>query len=172
MRQSGDRYRNTWCNAASWVLLGLAPTVIAGWDDPGARRYWSPVLAVVLGLAFAAAFRFRSARAPFLLLLVAGLAGVSYLRGGDAALYVVALPHFWLYAGSVRRAIGLSGAAAATTVLGAVIATGDPLSGNNVVTLLVYPASVLLGLYMHQIVQRGEDRARRSPPTPAAAPNN
>ena len=161
MSQVNDQYRITWWNAASWVFLGLAPTLIAGWDDGGAHRYWSLALVLVLGLAYVAAFRFRAARTPFLLLLVAGLAVASYVRGGDAALYVVALPNFWLYAGSIRRSVVLSGAGAAATVAGALIGGAEPLSGNSIVTVLAYPASVLLGLSVHQIIKRSEDRARR-----------
>ncbi|MBO2447244.1 sensor histidine kinase [Actinomadura barringtoniae] len=161
MSQVNDRYRIAWWNAASWVLVGLSPTMIAGRDDPGTRPYWSLALVLVLGLSFAAALRFRAARTPFLLILVAGLAVASFLRTGDAALYVVALPHFWLYAGSTRRAIVLSGAGAVATVAGALVAGAEPGSGNNVVTLLAYPASVLLGLSVHQMVRRADERAQR-----------
>ena len=161
MPRSNDQYWIHRWNAVSWVLLGLAPTVIAGLDDPGALKYWSLVLPAVLALSYAIAVRFPGNRVPFLYVLILGLGVLSYLRGGGAALFIVSLPHFWIFTRSPLRAVAFSGAAATATEVGGIIRTGEFLAGNVVVTVAGYAAGVLLGLSVHRIVRRSEEHARR-----------
>lgn len=162
------RWIHRW-NAAVWLCFGLAPVVIAGQDDPGAMRYWSPALAAVLALGYAVALRYPGARTAFLLVLVVGLAVSSYLRSGGASLFIVSIPHFWVFGGTVRRTVVLSGTAALATVLGGVLRNGDPVTGNAVVTVLAYLASVVLGLAILRILERSEQRADRLAAELAAA---
>ncbi|MQY04872.1 sensor histidine kinase [Actinomadura macrotermitis] len=180
MRRDDDPYRIHLWNSLSWLLLGLAPDIVAAQGDQGAMRYWSSALPVALAVAYGLAWRFPrphgghpqrrgasqapGASAPrrewFLCVLVAGLGALAYLRGG-AALYVVSLPMFWLFAATPRRSVAFSGAAALATVAGWTIRTGDPFAGNAVVTVAAFAAAVLLGLSVHRRVRRGEERARR-----------
>ncbi|WP_344236464.1 sensor histidine kinase [Actinocorallia libanotica] len=161
MRQADDPYRIPRWGILSWLLLGLAPVAVAGQDDPGAMRYWSSALPAALALAYAVALRYPGRRVRFLWTLVAGLGALAYLRGGGAALFVFSLPQFWLLTPVVRRSIALSGAGALTTVAGGILRTGEPLTGDTVVTVAAFAASVLLGLSVHRTTARAEDRARR-----------
>ncbi|MFI0452502.1 sensor histidine kinase [Actinomadura sp. 6N118] len=148
-------------NGISWVLLGLVPTSIAGVDNHGAMRHWSLGLPLGLAVAYAVAVRFPGRRVQFLYVLIVGLGALSYLRGGSAALFIVSIPHFWIFAGGSRRSIMLSGAAALTTATGGILRNGDLLTGNVIVTLFAFLASVVLGLSMLRIIKRSEDRATR-----------
>lgn len=161
MPRSNDQYWIHRWNAVSWMLLGLAPTVLAGLDDPGALKYWSLALSAVLALSYAIAVRFPGNRVPFLCVLILGLGVLSYLRGGGAALFIVSLPHFWIFTRSPLRSVAFSGAAAAATEVGGIIRTGELFAGNVVVTVAGYAAGVLLGLSVHRIVKRSEERAHR-----------
>jgi signal transduction histidine kinase len=160
LRADDQRWIHRW-NATLWLFFGLAPVVIAGWDDPGAMRYWSPALAALLVLCYGIALRDARARTAFLALLVLALGVLSYVRAGGASLFLVSLPHFWIFGGKMRRAVGLSGAAALATVAGGIIRTGEPLAGNAVVTVFGFGASVLLALAVRRIIARSEERARR-----------
>ncbi|GAA4637628.1 sensor histidine kinase [Actinoallomurus vinaceus] len=159
-RPNDQRWIHRW-NTVSWMLLGLAPTIVAGLDDPGAMRYWSLALPIVLAVGYVIALRSPRHRLPFLCMLILGLGALSYLRGGGAALFIMSLPQFWIFDGRAGRSVAFSGAAALTTELGGIIRTGDPTTGNAVVTLVAYSAGVLLGLSMHRIVGRSEERADR-----------
>jgi signal transduction histidine kinase len=161
MPRSNDQYWIHRWNAVSWVLLGLAPTVIAGLDDPGALKYWSLVLPAVLAFSYAIAVRFPGNRVPFLYVLILGLGVLSYLRGGGAALFIVSLPHFWIFIRSPLRSVAFSGAAAMATEVSGIIRTGEFLTGNVLVTVAGYAAGVLLGLSVHRIIKRSEEQARR-----------
>lgn len=146
--------------AVSWVFLGLAPPVVAVQDDPGAM-YWSLALSAVLGLAYLLLWvRFLPVYG-FLGALFLGLGGMAYLPGGGAAMFIMTLPHFWIYGGGVRPAIGFSGAAGIATVVGLVVREENLLTGNAVATVIGFAASVLLGLWMHRIVEQGDERTRQ-----------
>ncbi|MEU5654310.1 sensor histidine kinase [Streptomyces sp. NPDC047737] len=155
-------------NAVFWVLLGVVPPAIAVADAPGATRY--PVLALlaVLALSYGAVGLFPGNPVlrprPYLYVLVAGLGAMSYLLDGSAALFVVTLPHFWIYTPSARAAIALSGLAAGAVVAGNLVRqgwSGEFLTGNVVFTLVGYAVGLLAGLLMRRIAGDGEERARR-----------
>ncbi|GAA2630598.1 sensor histidine kinase [Actinomadura fulvescens] len=161
MQRPDDQYWIHRWNDISWMLLGLTPMFIAGLGDQGAIRYWSLGLPLALAAAYALAVRFPSRRTAFLYVLIAGLGALSYLRTGGAALFIVSIPHFWIFAGGPRRSILFSGAAALATAAGGILRNGDPATGNVIVTLLAFVASVVLGLSMLKIIERSEERAGR-----------
>lgn len=155
-------------NAVFWVLLGVVPPAIAVADAPGATRY--PVLALlaVLALSYGTVGLFPGNPVlrprPYLYVLVAGLGAMSYLLDGSAALFVVTLPHFWIYTPSARAAVALSGLAAGAVVAGNLVRqgwSGQFLTGNVVFTLVGYAVGVLAGLVMRRIAGDGDERARR-----------
>ncbi|WP_211258712.1 sensor histidine kinase [Spirillospora albida] len=156
-----DRSRIHRWNAALWVLVGLVPMLIAGLGDHGAMRYWSSGVPVVLGVAYAIALRFPGERTRFLWLLVAGMGVLSYLRGGAASLFVTSLPLFWFSTRTVGGAVTVSGAAAAATVAGGILRTGDPLAGNQVITVAACASGAVIGALVHRLLQRAEERSRR-----------
>jgi signal transduction histidine kinase len=151
-----------------WVLLGLCPPAIAVLDEPGATKYWSLSLlaALILGYAIVRRFPANSVLRPhtFLGVLIVGLAAMSYLLDGGAALFIATIPIFWILAPSPRHAIAFSGLAAAATVAGSTATQGwSPqfFTGNSIVTLIAYATGVLLGLWMHRVLGLSDDRARR-----------
>jgi signal transduction histidine kinase len=148
------------------VLLGLGPPAIAVLDEPGPAKYWSLALLVALALGYAILRKFNPTLRPyaFVSVLVVGLAAMSYLLNGGAALFIATLPLFWILAPSPRHAIGFSGVAAAGTVIGSTATQGwSPhfLTGNVIVTLIAYAIGVLLGLWMHRVLGLSDERARR-----------
>lgn len=169
--QPDDRFRirvlRRWY-AVAWVLLGVCPPVLSVAGDSGTAKYWTAGLLAALALCYAAAARPAGRRGPgprtFLGALVLGLGALAWLRGDGAALFIVSLPHFWLFAGSPRRAIASSGAAAAATVAGIGLhrgGHGELLTGNTVFTLIGWTAGVLLGLGLARFVEYSDERARR-----------
>ncbi|WP_406395652.1 sensor histidine kinase [Streptomyces sp. NBC_00887] len=155
-------------NAVLWVLLGVVPPAIAVADAPGTTRYPTLALLAVLALCYGAVGLFPGNPVlrplPYLYVLVVGLGAMSYLLDGGAALFVVTLPHFWIYATSTRAAIAVSGLACAGVVAGNVVRQGwdgEFFTGNVVFTLIGYAAGVLVGLGLRRIAEDGDERARR-----------
>jgi signal transduction histidine kinase len=153
---------------ALWVLLGLCVPVVAVWDDPGTTKYWSLALPAALGLCYAGVRLLpgRWAMPPriFLYVLILVLGVMAALPGGGAAMFIVSLPLFWIYAGGPRQAVGLSGAAALFTVFGSTIGQGwspDFGTGNVVAALAGYAGGTLLGLWLHGVAEQSNVRAAR-----------
>ncbi|MER6994329.1 sensor histidine kinase [Streptomyces sp. NPDC000410] len=154
-------------NAVLWVLLGLVPPAISAADASGATKSGVLGLLVVLAVSYAAVAMFPGNRVlgprAYLYVLAVGLGAMSFLLNGGAAMFVVALPHFWIYAAGPGAAIGLSALAATATVAGNVLRQapdGPFLTGNVTATLIGYAASVLLGLGVSRLVRDSEARAR------------
>ncbi|MEV8224754.1 sensor histidine kinase [Streptomyces sp. NPDC079167] len=155
-------------NAVFWVLLGVVPPAIAVANAPGTTR--CPVLALlaVLALSYGAVGLFPGSPVlrprPYLYVLVVGLGAMSYLLDGSAALFVVTLPHFWIYTVSARAAIALSGIAAAGVVAGNVVRQGwdgEFFTGNVIFTVIGYAAGVLIGLGVRRLTEDADARAAR-----------
>ncbi|MER5972549.1 sensor histidine kinase [Streptomyces sp. NPDC002055] len=166
-----DRFRTRTLRrwyTVSWVLLGVCPPVISVLGDTGTTKYWSMALPAVIVLCYAIVLARPGNPVlrpyTFLAVLTLGMIGMSWVRGDGAALFIVSLPHFWLFARKPRHAIAFSGVAAAGTVAGVVLHDGgnaDFLSGNIVFTLIGWAAGVLLGLGVVRIVEQSDERARR-----------
>ncbi|MFI0482411.1 sensor histidine kinase [Actinomadura sp. 9N215] len=153
--------------AAFWLSFGLIPQAMAVWDQPNTTRSTTLSLLVVLALCYPITGTFPGnaavRRYAFLGVLILGIGAVSYLMDGAASLLIVSLPHFWILAGGPRRAVVLSGAAAAATVAGNIVQQGrdgEILTGNAIAALIGYSAGVLFGLWMHRVVGQRDERAR------------
>ncbi|WP_372345329.1 sensor histidine kinase [Streptomyces sp. KL116D] len=155
-------------NAVVWVLCGLLPPALAVVDEPAGTKYPTYVLLAALTFAYAAVAMFPGRPllrpAAYLTVLAAGLGAVSYAMGSGAALFIVSLPHFWIYASGPVAALSFSGAGAALTVLGT-IAGREPhsavLSGNVLFTVIGYVAGAGVGLLVQRVAEQGDARARR-----------
>lgn len=152
-------------NSLSWVLLGLLPTAVAVLDASETRKYWSLGLLTLIALLYAALLVLPANPVlrprVFLTVLVLVLGAMSYLLGGGAALFVVSLPHFWIYAGGPRAAVLFSGLGALATVFCGTLTQGwSPqfLTGNVVFTLVGYAAGAALGLWLHRFVGQSQER--------------
>ncbi|MGH3240548.1 MAG: histidine kinase, partial [Spirillospora sp.] len=154
--------------AGLWMVLGLVPQAMGVWDQPDNTKSTTLAVLAVLALSFpitGSSFPGAPAvrRYAYLGVLIAGIGAVSYLMNGAASLLIVSLPHFWIFAGSPRRAVVLSGAAAAATVAGNVVQQvpdGPHVTGNMIATLIGYAAGSLFGLWMHRVVGQRDERAR------------
>ncbi|GGO03895.1 sensor histidine kinase [Micromonospora parathelypteridis] len=154
-------------NAVSWVLLGLSPAAVALAHEPEVRADWALWLLALLGLCYGVVLALPRnpvlVHRTFLVVLVLGLGGMSYALGGAASLFVLSLPHFWIYTRGPRSAIVLSGLAAVATVFAGTLRQGwSPqfLNGNVVFTILGYLAGVAIGLWVHHISGQSDERAK------------
>ncbi|MEW2358402.1 sensor histidine kinase [Spirillospora sp. NPDC029432] len=144
---------------AVWILFGLWPPAIAVHDRPAATLY--PVVALLAVLALSHALIRVIGPYAFLCVLAGGVGGMSFLLGGGAAMFIVALPLFWIHSRNPGHAIAFVSAAAALTFAGTIRWDGDTLTGNAVFTLLGYAAGALLGLWTHRVLEQRDERARR-----------
>ncbi|WP_327656739.1 sensor histidine kinase [Streptomyces sp. NBC_00483] len=155
-------------NAVLWVLCGLVPPALAVADTPPGTKYPTFVLLSAMTCAYAAVAMFpgRELLRPttYLSLLAAGVGAVAYTMGSGAALFIVSLPHFWIYASGPGAALALSGATAALTIVGAVVGR-DPgtqlINGNVLFILAGYAAGSTVGLLVHRITEQGQARTQR-----------
>lgn len=155
-------------NAVLWVLCGLVPPAIAVSDAAAGPKLLVYGVLSALTFAYAAVAMFPSKpvlRPPvYLTVLTAGLGAVAYVMGGGAALFIVALPHFWIYASGPAAALSFSGAAAVLTTL-AGAAGRDPgpalLTGDTAFVALGYVVGAVVGLLVHRISTQGEARAQQ-----------
>ncbi|GGT19140.1 sensor histidine kinase [Nonomuraea spiralis] len=154
-------------NAVSWLLYGLFTAAVVVLDPPGEDKTWSLVLLGVLAACYAVVMRYPGNRVlrpyTYLWVLVLSLSGLSYLRDGYAALFMVTLPHFWVLARSWRESVGFSALGAVGTLAGSMLRVGwsaDFFSSNVISTLIVYSASVLIGTWVHQVLEESRERAR------------
>lgn len=153
----------------SWVFFGAYSAISTVADDNGSeaqRLWWLGILAAI-ALCFAARTRIPGDRTlpshAYLLVLALGLGGLSYLRGGYVALFIVTLPHFWIYGRTPRLTMAFSGLAAVLTLIGSTIRQGgDPgYFGTTLAsTSIVFAASALIGLWAHEVVEQSDERAR------------
>ncbi|MFC0598238.1 sensor histidine kinase [Streptomyces palmae] len=147
-----------------WVVLGPVPSVLGTRDDSGPAKYAALAVVAVVSVGFAVLEVHPEnpvlRPVPYLWVLALGIGAMSVLPGGGAALLIVSLPLFWIHAGGPRTAIALSGLAAAATTAGSIAQNAEVFTGNAVFALAGYAAGVLLGLYVHRLVQQGEERAR------------
>ncbi|WP_255949682.1 sensor histidine kinase [Streptomyces odontomachi] len=155
-------------NAVLWVLFGLVPPAIAVADEPATTKLPCYAVLVVLTLGFASVALFPGNRVlrphAYLGVLVLGLGTMGWLMGSGAALFVVTLPQFWIYAAGPAASITLSGLAAAAMVVGIAAGQGPHarlLSGNVVFTLVGYAVSVLFGLLVRHLVAGSDEREAR-----------
>ncbi|MFD8570005.1 sensor histidine kinase [Streptomyces sp. NPDC059639] len=161
-------------NAVVWVLFGLVPPALAVVDEGAWTKYptYGLLCAVTFAYAAVAMFPGRPLLRPgaYLVVLAVGLGAISYAMGSGAALFIVSLPHFWIYAAGPAGALWSSGAAAALTVLGTLAgrgfddvdgSVGELLTGNVVFTLVGFAVGAGVGLLVHRITAQSESRALR-----------
>ncbi|WP_067488817.1 sensor histidine kinase [Actinomadura hibisca] len=148
-------------NVVWWLLLGLMFLAIAALRDRGPREYGALAVLATIAACHLALGRFLRPHA-YLAVLAAGIGALSYLWNGSGALFLVALPHFWIHARSRRAAIVLSGAACLAGAAGSVLRQGWTAAAfNTVVSVLVcFAASVLMGLWVQTVVEQSHERAR------------
>ncbi|MDX3227409.1 sensor histidine kinase [Streptomyces sp. ME19-01-6] len=154
-------------NAVCWVLFAAMAIGLAAMDRPGGSRYGALALLGCVALCYALLDRFPGNPVVrphvYLSVLVLALGGIAYLRGSYAALFMVTLPHYWMFGRTPRASMGFLGLATAATLAGTWPRQGWSLeffSETLVSTLIVVAVGVLIGLWAHSVVAQSTERAR------------
>ncbi|MFI1362295.1 sensor histidine kinase [Streptomyces griseochromogenes] len=153
-------------NAVCWVLFAAMAVGITALSH-GADRYAALALLGSVALCFAVLDR-RPANPVvrphgYLAVLVIALAGLAYLNTSYAALFMVTLPHYWMFGRTPRISLVFLGLATAGTLLGGLVRQGwsGKFFGETVVgTLIVVAVGVLIGLWARAVVEQSSERAR------------
>ncbi|MCK7621795.1 sensor histidine kinase [Streptomyces sp. RS10V-4] len=153
-------------NAVCWVLFGALFAGLATTEAPGRRTYAALALLGCVVLCYAILDRFPGNRFlgphTYLWVLVIGLGAGAYVWSGYAALFIVTLPHFWLFGRTVRASLGFTGLVTVSTLTGSWLRKGwtaEFLGSTMVSTLIVVAASVLLALWVHSVIEQSAERA-------------
>lgn len=109
-------------NAVCWVLFAAMAVGIVMMGLPGEGMYQALGLLGCVVLSYALLDRFPDNRFVrphvYLTVLVLAIGGLAYLRTSYAALFMVTLPHYWMFGRTPRASMGFLGLATATTLLG------------------------------------------------------
>ncbi|WP_327404069.1 sensor histidine kinase [Streptomyces sp. NBC_01288] len=154
-------------NAVCWVLFAAMAVGIVMMGLPGEGMYQALGLLGCVVLSYALLDRFPDNRFVrphvYLTVLVLAIGGLAYLRTSYAALFMVTLPHYWMFGRTPRASMGFLGLATATTLLGSWLQQGwsaEFLGETAVSTLIVVAVGVLIGLWAHSVVEQSTERAR------------
>ncbi|WP_327428727.1 sensor histidine kinase [Streptomyces sp. NBC_01236] len=154
-------------NAVCWVLFAAMAVGLVAIDRPGGSKYAALALLGSVVLCYAALDRFPDNPVVrphvYLSVLVLALGGLAYLRGNYAALFMVTLPHYWMFGRTPRVSMGFLGLATAGTLTGSVLRQGSWtvqfFSETLVSTVIVVAVGVLIGLWAHSVVAQSTERA-------------
>ncbi|MFD9321023.1 sensor histidine kinase [Streptomyces sp. NPDC060053] len=154
-------------NAVCWVLFAAMAVGIAALGRPGGGMYEALALLGSVVLCYAVLDRFPDNPVVrphgYLTVLVLSLGGLAYLRTSYAALFMVTLPHYWMFGRTPRISMAFLGLATASTLLGSWLLQGwsaEFLGETAVSTLIVVAVGVLIGLWAHSVVAQSTERAR------------
>ncbi|WP_258018160.1 sensor histidine kinase [Streptomyces noursei] len=154
-------------NAVCWVLFGALFAGLALAESQGGRTYAALALLGCVTLSYAVLHRFPGNPVlrpyAYLSVLVLALGGSAYFWSGYAALFIVTLPHFWLFGRTVRASLAFTGLATVSALTGSLLRKGwsaEFLGSTLVSTLIVVAASILIGLWIHSVVEQSGERAR------------
>ncbi|WP_338781347.1 sensor histidine kinase [Streptomyces sp. DG1A-41] len=155
-------------NAVCWLLFAVMAVGLVAIDRPGGSKYAALALlgGVVLSYAVLDRFPGNPVIRPhvYLSVLVVALGGLAYLRGNYAALFMVTLPHYWLFGRTPRASMGFLGLATAATLAASVLRqdgwTVEFFTETLVSTVLVVAVGALIGLWAHSVVGQSAERAR------------
>ncbi|KJK40386.1 histidine kinase [Streptomyces variegatus] len=154
-------------NAVCWLLFAVMAVGLVAMDRPGAGKYAALALLGGMVLCYAVLDRFPSNPVVrphvYLSVLVVALGGLAYLRGNYAALFMVTLPHYWMFGRTPRASMAFLGLATAATLAGNVLRqdgwTVEFFTEVLVSTLIVVAVGVLIGLWAHSVVAQSAERA-------------
>ncbi|MFI6034178.1 sensor histidine kinase [Streptomyces sp. NPDC051315] len=155
-------------NAVCWVLFAVMAVGLAAMDRPDGGTYAALALLGSVVLCYAVLDRFPDNPVVrphvYLSVLAVALGGIAYLRGNYAALFMVTLPHYWMFGRTPRVSMGFLGLATAGTLAGTVLRQDgwsvEFFSETLVSTLIVVAVGVLIGLWAHSVVEQSTERAR------------
>ncbi|WP_030245233.1 MULTISPECIES: sensor histidine kinase [unclassified Streptomyces] len=155
-------------NAVCWLLFAVMAVGLVAIDRPGGSKYAALVLLGGVVLCYAVLDRFPANPVVrphvYLSVLVVALGGLAYLRANYAGLFMVTLPHYWMFGRTPRASLVFLGLATAATLAGSVLRedgwTVEFFTETLVSTLLVVAVGALIGLWTHSVVAQSAERAR------------
>lgn len=154
-------------NAVCWALFGAMAVGLVTAAPPGGSKYKALALLGCVVLCYTVLDRFPGNPVVrpqvYLSVLVLVLGGLAYLGSSYAALFMVTLPHYWMFGRTPRASMGFLGAATGATLTGALVRQGwsAEFFGETLVsTLIVVAVGVLIGLWAHSVVAQSSERAR------------
>jgi signal transduction histidine kinase len=154
-------------NAVCWVLFGAMAVGLVTTAPPGGSKYQALALLGCVVLSYGVLDRFPGNPVVrprvYLSVLALALGGLAYLGGAYAALFMVTLPHYWMFGRTPRMSMGFLGLAAGATLTGALAREGwsaEFLGETMVSILIVVAVGVLIGLWAHSVVAQSSERAR------------
>ncbi len=155
-------------NTVCWLLFAVMAVGLVAIDRPGGSKYVALVLlgGVVLSYAVLDRFPANPVVRPhvYLSVLVIALGGLAYLRGNYAALFMVTLPHYWMFGRTPKASMVFLGLATAATLAATVLRqdgwTVEFFTETLVSTVLVVAVGALIGLWAHSVVGQSAERAR------------
>ncbi|MFJ4975215.1 sensor histidine kinase [Streptomyces coeruleorubidus] len=158
--------------AVCWLLfavLGVGQAVgLITIEGAGAGKYAALVLLGGTVLCYAVLDHFPSNPVVrphvYLSVLVFALGGLAYLQGNYGALFMVTLPHYWMFGRTPRASMVFLGLAAGASLTGSALRqdgwTVEFVTEILVSTLIVVAVGVLIGLWAHSVVAQSAERAR------------
>ncbi|MER5795490.1 sensor histidine kinase [Streptomyces sp. NPDC001980] len=154
-------------NTVCWALFGAMAVGLVTTAPSGGSKYQALALLGSVVLCYAVLDRFPGNPVVrpqvYLSVLVLALGGLAYLGSSYAALFMVTLPHYWMFGRTPRTSMGFLGAATGVTLTGALVRQGwsAEFFGETLVsTLIVVAVGVLIGLWAHSVVAQSSERAR------------
>ncbi|MEV5381627.1 sensor histidine kinase [Streptomyces sp. NPDC052721] len=154
-------------NTVCWALFGAMAVGLVATAPPGGSAYRALGLLACVVLCYAALDRFPGNPVVrpnvYLSVLVLALGGLACLGSSYAALFMVTLPHYWMFGRTPRVSMVFLALATGSTLAGALVRQGwsAEFFGETVVsTLIVVAVGVLIGLWAHSVVAQSSERAR------------
>jgi len=154
-------------NAVCWALFGAMAVGLVTTAPPDGSKYKALALLGCVVLCYAVLDRFPGNPVVrpqvYLSVLVLALGGLAYLGSSYAALFMVTLPHYWMFGRDPRAAMGFLALATGATLAGSMVRQGwsAEFFGETLVsTLIVVAVGVLIGLWAHSVVEQSSERAR------------
>ena len=154
-------------NTVCWILFAAMAVGMIVINPSGGSKYAALGLLGSVMLCYALLDRFPDNPVVrphgYLTVLVLALGGLAYLRGNYGSLFMVTLPHYWMFGRTQRASMGFLGGAAVTTLVGSWLHQGwsAEFFGETVSsTLIVVAVGVLIGLWAHSVVAQSTERAR------------
>jgi signal transduction histidine kinase len=154
-------------NTVCWVLFAAMAVGLVTTAPPGGSAYRPLALLAGVVLCYAVLDRFPGNPVVrprvYLSVLVLGLGGLAYLGSSYAALFMVTLPHYWMFGRTPRASMTFLGLATGATLAGSLVRQGwsaEFFGETMVSTLIVVAVGVLIGLWAHSVVAQSSERAR------------
>ncbi|MEU2271937.1 sensor histidine kinase [Streptomyces olindensis] len=154
-------------NTVCWLLFAVMAVGLVAIDRPGGSKYAALALLGGMVLCYAVLDRFPNNPVVrphvYLWVLVVALGGLAYLRGNYAALFMVTLPHYWMFGRTPRASMVFLGLATGATLAGSVLREDGWNIGffteTLVSTLIVVAVGALIGLWARSVVAQSAERA-------------